>query len=186
MRKISLLPKRMIGLAAMVRCRLLLRAGRLKSEICKGRPYTRAVRGPRSKGMGQWQLTIAPQKANSRRKNVQRCFRTALWPTISPRPSMACSLCAPHKPRADGAMVAQELDQLMGTVLEGIYQGNGGHEIPRLLPTAPDTRPWHLRAWLPLGHLGRYAGDRPPSGSGSCQRGRGRGMHRPRSSRPCS
>jgi hypothetical protein len=31
------------------------------------------------------------------------------------------------------------------------------------------------------------AGDRPPSGSGSCQRGRGRGMHSPpRSSRPCS
>jgi hypothetical protein len=31
---------------------------------------------------------------------------------------MACSLCAPHKSRADGAMVAQELDQLMSTVLE--------------------------------------------------------------------
>ena len=36
----------------------------------------------------------------------------------SPRPSMACSFCAPQS-RADGAMVAQELDQLMGTVLEG-------------------------------------------------------------------
>ena len=30
------------------------------------------------------------------------------------------------------------------------------------------------------------AGDRTPSGSGSCQRGRDRGMHRPRSFRPCS
>ena len=30
------------------------------------------------------------------------------------------------------------------------------------------------------------ADDRTPSGSGSCQRGRDRGMHRPRSSRPCS
>ena len=29
------------------------------------------------------------------------------------------SLCAPHKSRADGAMVAQELDQRMSTVLEG-------------------------------------------------------------------
>jgi hypothetical protein len=36
----------------------------------------------------------------------------------SPRPSMACSFCAPQS-RADGAMVAQELDQLMDTVLEG-------------------------------------------------------------------
>jgi hypothetical protein len=36
----------------------------------------------------------------------------------SPRPSMACSLCAPQS-RADGAMVTHELDQLMGTVLEG-------------------------------------------------------------------
>ena len=36
----------------------------------------------------------------------------------SPRPSMACSFCAPQS-RADGAMVAQKLDQLMGTVLEG-------------------------------------------------------------------
>jgi hypothetical protein len=36
----------------------------------------------------------------------------------SPRPSMACLFCAPQS-RADGAMVAQELDQLMGTVLEG-------------------------------------------------------------------
>jgi hypothetical protein len=36
----------------------------------------------------------------------------------SPRPSMACSFCAPQS-RADDAMVAQELDQLMGTVLEG-------------------------------------------------------------------
>jgi hypothetical protein len=37
---------------------------------------------------------------------------------FSPRPSMACSFCAPQS-RADGAMVAQELDQLMGTILEG-------------------------------------------------------------------
>jgi hypothetical protein len=37
----------------------------------------------------------------------------------SPRPSMsmACSFCAPQS-RADDAMVAQELDHLMGTVLE--------------------------------------------------------------------
>ena len=36
----------------------------------------------------------------------------------SPRSSMACSFCAPQS-RADGAMVAQKLDQLMDTVLEG-------------------------------------------------------------------
>jgi hypothetical protein len=35
----------------------------------------------------------------------------------SPRPSMACSFCAPQS-RADGTMVAQELDHLMSTVLE--------------------------------------------------------------------
>jgi hypothetical protein len=35
----------------------------------------------------------------------------------SPLPSMACSFCAPQS-RADGAMVAQELDQLVSTVLE--------------------------------------------------------------------
>jgi hypothetical protein len=33
------------------------------------------------------------------------------------RPSMACSFCAPQS-RADDSMVAQELDQLMSTVLE--------------------------------------------------------------------
>jgi hypothetical protein len=33
------------------------------------------------------------------------------------RPSMTCSLCAPQS-RADGAMVAQELDQLMSTALD--------------------------------------------------------------------
>jgi hypothetical protein len=65
-----------------------------------------------------------------------------------PRPSMACSFCAPQS-RAGGAMVAQELDQLVATVLTGaIYQGNGSHEIPRLRPTAPGTLPWHLRACL--------------------------------------
>jgi hypothetical protein len=35
----------------------------------------------------------------------------------SPRLSMGCSFCAPQS-RADGAMVAHELDQLMSTVLE--------------------------------------------------------------------
>jgi hypothetical protein len=35
----------------------------------------------------------------------------------SPRPSMACSFCAPQS-RADDAMVTQELNQLMSTVLE--------------------------------------------------------------------
>jgi hypothetical protein len=35
----------------------------------------------------------------------------------SPQPSMACSFCAPQS-RADGAMAAQELDQLVSTVLE--------------------------------------------------------------------
>jgi hypothetical protein len=35
----------------------------------------------------------------------------------SPRPSMACSFCAPHSQAGD-AMVAQKLDQLVGTVLE--------------------------------------------------------------------
>ena len=33
------------------------------------------------------------------------------------RPSMACSFCAPQS-RAGGAMMAQELDQLVSTVLE--------------------------------------------------------------------
>ena len=36
----------------------------------------------------------------------------------SPRPSMACSFCAPQL-QDDDAMVAQELDQRMSTVLEG-------------------------------------------------------------------
>jgi hypothetical protein len=35
----------------------------------------------------------------------------------SPRPSMACSFCAPQS-RDDDAVVAQELDQLVSTVLE--------------------------------------------------------------------
>ena len=38
--------------------------------------------------------------------------RSSPWP-----PSMGCSFCAPQL-RAGGAMVAQELDQLMSTVLE--------------------------------------------------------------------
>jgi hypothetical protein len=36
----------------------------------------------------------------------------------SPRPSMACSFCAPQLQDDDDAMVAQELDQLVSTVLE--------------------------------------------------------------------
>ena len=104
-----------------------------------------------------------------------------------PRPSMGCSFCAPQS-RADDAMVAQELDQLVSTVLERSTKAMVAtkflgfvrqHPVPGYMALAPPPR-------LPLRISRRYAGERPPSGSGSCQRGRDRGMHRPRSSRPCS
>jgi hypothetical protein len=141
----------------------LLTHGRLKSEIHKGKPYTRAARGPRSKGM-----------RHARQIRVEKMFEDALgqfygrsarvgrpWPA-------RCSLCAPHKSRANGAMVGQELDQLMSAVLEGpIYQGIGSHEIPPLLPTAPDTWPMALAPpRLPLRISGIYAGDRPRADRG--------------------
>jgi hypothetical protein len=66
----------------------------------------------------------------------------------SPRPSMACSFCAPQS-RDDGAMVAQESDQLVSTVLERSTKAMAAtKQIPRLRPTALGTWPWHLRAGL--------------------------------------
>jgi hypothetical protein len=66
----------------------------------------------------------------------------------SPRPSMAWSFCAPQL-QGDDAMVAQELDQQVSTVLERPTKARvASHEIPRLRPTAPGAWPWHLRAGL--------------------------------------
>ena len=100
----------------------------------------------------------------------------------SPRPSMACSFCAPQL-QDDDAMVAQELDQLVSTVLERPTKAMVATKFlgfvrqhPRYMALAPPR--------LPLRFSGIYAGDRTPSGSGSCQRGRDREIHRPRSSRP--
>jgi hypothetical protein len=58
----------------------------------------------------------------------------------SPRPSMGCSFCAPQS-RADGVMVAQELDQLVITVLERPTKAMVATKFlgPRLRPTAPGT-----------------------------------------------
>ena len=71
------------------------------------------------KGMGQRQCAYSVKvKANSRRKIVRKCFGVVLWPVRARvRSSMAGSFCGPQL-RADGAMAAQELNQLMGTVLE--------------------------------------------------------------------
>jgi hypothetical protein len=102
------------------------------------------------------------------------------------RLSMGCSFCAPQS-RAGDAMVAQTGFGPADEHRPGAtYQGNGVHEIPRLRPTAPGTSMVLAPPRLPLRISGIYAGDRPPSGSGSCQRGRDRGMHRPHSFRPCS
>jgi hypothetical protein len=103
----------------------------------------------------------------------------------SPRLSMGCSFCAPQS-RADDAMVGQELDQLMGTVLERSTKAVVAmkflafvqHSTRYMALLAPPRRP--------LRFSGGHAGDRTPSGSGSCQRGRDRGIHRSRSFRPCS
>jgi hypothetical protein len=62
--------------------------------------------------MGQWQLTNPAKGKFASKKMFKHVLGQfyVLWP-ISPRPSMACSFCAPQS-RADGAMVAQKLDQL--------------------------------------------------------------------------
>jgi hypothetical protein len=100
------------------------------------------------------------------------------------RPSMACSFCAPQS-RAGGAMVAQELDQLVSTALERCTKAMVAMKFLGFVRQHPvHTWPCHLRACL-CEFQEIYAG-RPPSGSGSCQRGRDRKIHRPRSSRPCS
>jgi hypothetical protein len=66
----------------------------------------------------------------------------------SPQPSMACSFCAPQL-RADGAMVAQELDQLMGTVLEGSTKAMVATKFLGFFRQHPvHTWPWHLRGCL--------------------------------------
>jgi hypothetical protein len=66
----------------------------------------------------------------------------------SPRPSMACSFCAPQS-RADDAMVAQELDQLVSTVLEGSTKTMVVMTLLGFVRQHPvHTWPWHLRACL--------------------------------------
>jgi hypothetical protein len=130
---------------------------------------------------------LTPQKANSRRKNVRRCFRTALWP-ISPRPSMACSFFGPQS-QADAVQWwhrSSGVGPTDGHCPGGTYQkAIVAMQLPRFRPTAPDMA-LAPQCRLPLRISGIYASDSPPSGSGSCQRGRGRGMHRPCSGRSCS
>jgi hypothetical protein len=90
-----------------------------------------------------------------------------------------------HKSRADGAMVAQELDQRMSTVLEGSTKAVVAIKFFGFFRQHPIHGPGtSAPAFENFKKV--YAGDRPASGSGSCQRGRDRGIHRPRSSRPCS
>jgi hypothetical protein len=55
-------------------------------------------------------------KANSRQTYVLRPFKAFLMPPEVVMP-MSCSLCEPES-RADGALAAQELNQLINTVAE--------------------------------------------------------------------
>jgi hypothetical protein len=110
--------------------------------------------------------------------------RTVLWPVLArgrPWPARFVHLSRELTVQG-GTGVGPTGEHCPGV----ICQGNGSHDITRLRPTAPGTWPWHLHACLCEFQSGIYAGDRPPSGSGSCQRGRDRGIHRPRSFRPCS
>jgi hypothetical protein len=102
----------------------------------------------------------------------------------SPRPSMACSFCAPQS-RADDAMVSQELDQLVSTVLERSTKARVATKFLGFVRQHPVHGPGSSAPAFE-NFRNTCRGDRPPSGSGSCQRGRDRGIHRPRSSRPCS
>jgi hypothetical protein len=85
----------------------------------------------------------------------------------SPRPFMGCSFCAPQS-RADDAMVAQELDQLVAsTVLE---RSTKAMVATKFLGFVSDSTRYMALAppRLPLRISGKYAGDRLPSGLGSC------------------
>jgi hypothetical protein len=88
---------------------------------------------------------LAPQKANSRRKNVQTCFRTVLWPVLARGRPWAARFV--HLSRE---LAVQRWHMSCGPTDEhcpgAIYQGNGSHEIPRLRPTAPGTWPWGTSA----------------------------------------
>jgi hypothetical protein len=97
---------------------------------------------------------------------------------------MSCSLCEPES-RADGALAAHELNQLINAVAEA--PANAVAQ-PRDSPissnsTAYLARTNHLRACL--SNSRNCAGDSPPSGLGSYRRARGRGMCRPCSDQSC-
>jgi hypothetical protein len=77
----------------------LLRARRLKSEIYKGIPYTRAVRGPRSKGMSQCQLT-SPTKSEFTSKKCSKMFLDSF---------MADQPAAVHRPARFVHLTSREL-----------------------------------------------------------------------------
>jgi hypothetical protein len=102
----------------------------------------------------------------------------------SPRPSMACSFCAPQS-RADGAMVAQELDQLMGTVLEGSTKAMVAMEFLGFFRQHPVHGPGTSAPAFAI--FRNICWRQAPERIGVVPtRERPRGIHRPRSFRPCS
>jgi hypothetical protein len=68
---------------------------------------------------------------------VNLCFEVFLSVLMPPEVvmPMSCSLCEPES-RADGALAAQELNQLINAVAGGLCQCSGNRAIPRFRPTA--------------------------------------------------
>jgi hypothetical protein len=85
---------------------------------------------------------------------------------------MSCSLCEPES-RADGALAAQELNQLINAVAEGPLPMQWQ---PRDSPISSNSTDYLARTTSArcCSNSRNYAGDSPPSGSGSYRRGRGR------------
>jgi hypothetical protein len=105
---------------------------------------------------------------------VNICFEVFLSVLMPPEVGMlmSCSLCEPES-RADGALAAQELNQLINAVAEGPLPMQWQ---PRDSPISSNSTDYLARTTSArcFSNSRNYAGDSPPSGSGSYRRGRGR------------
>jgi hypothetical protein len=100
---------------------------------------------------------------------------------------MSCSLCEPES-RADGALAAQELNQLNNAVAEAPANAVATARFPEFVQQAAlNTTEYLARATSAPAFqiLEILTATAPPSGSGSYRCGRGRGMRRNCSGQSC-
>jgi hypothetical protein len=116
-------------------------------------------------------------------KSIMRSFLIILAPS-SAGVVMSCSLCW-QLMRASAWMAAQELNQLINPVSEGSTSAVATARFPDFVQqTALDMA--QAPPCVPLRIFRIMPATAPPSGSGSCRRGRGRGVHSCCNDQACS